>query len=213
MVRIGGFPNSGSFDGRMLVESTTLSRSETVEELLPPGPGREAVLTEIQEAMESKAQRLSSLAEELRHLVVGRDLVQLINSVVVPASMAMIDEGESLADGDITSSWAAKVEYLVGVALSVDPSGQADTPWDITVRVRQLVSEIFEADSARMFIEGLESGPVMRVSGRRCSSSCRWSTSRIGCRVMPYISSGWTTRCSVGIGITTWMAWGLIRRT
>lgn len=157
MVRIGGFPNPGSFDGRMLVESTTLSGSETVEELLPPGPGREAVLAEIQEEMESNAQRLSSLAEELHNLVVGRDLVQLINSVVVPASMAMIDEGKSLADGDITSSWAAKVEYLVGVALSVDPSGQADTPWDITVRVRQLVSEIFEADSARMFIEGLAS--------------------------------------------------------
>jgi hypothetical protein len=85
----------------------------------------------------------------------GRDLTQLINSVVVPATtVAYVDE-ESLADGDSTSSWAAKVEYLVGVALSLDRTGDADTPPQVTERVRQLISDIFEADQLRMFTDGL----------------------------------------------------------
>jgi len=46
--------------------------------------------------------------------------------------------GESLADGDVTSTWAAKVEYLVGVALSLEPGGDADTPPEVTQRVGQL---------------------------------------------------------------------------
>jgi hypothetical protein len=85
----------------------------------------------------------------------GRDLTQLINSVVVPVTTVAYTGRESLADGDSTSSWAAKVEYLVGVALSVDPGGGADTPPQVTERVRQLISDIFEADQLRMLTDGL----------------------------------------------------------
>lgn len=155
MARFGGFPDASGFDARMLVESTTESGSETVRALLPPGAEREALLVEVQEAMRSQAGEISSLVDELRGLVIGKELKQLINSVVIPATMVSINEGESLADGDVTASWAAKIEYLVGIALSVDPSGEADTPWEATERVRQLVSDIFEADSARMITEGL----------------------------------------------------------
>lgn len=105
--------------------------------------------------MASNAARLPSLVDELRNTISGRDLVQLLNSVVVPASMVSLDEGEGLADGDRTSSWAAKIEYLVGVVLSIDPSGEADTPREITEKVLELVSAIFEADSARMITKEL----------------------------------------------------------
>ncbi|MGH3633533.1 MAG: hypothetical protein ACRDTS_05420 [Mycobacterium sp.] len=99
---------------------------------------------------------LPTLIEELRGLMKGRDLIQLINSVVVPATTVAHSGGESLADGDMTSSWAAKVEYLVGVALSVDPAGDANTPPEVTDRVRQLVSEIFDGEQMRMIIASLE---------------------------------------------------------
>ncbi|MDG5768376.1 MULTISPECIES: hypothetical protein [Mycolicibacterium] len=99
---------------------------------------------------------LPTLIEELRELLTGRDLTQLVNSVVVPAMAVAHSGSESLADGDTTSSWAAKVEYLVGVALSVDPAGDADTPPEVTNRVRQLVSEIFDGEQMRMIIASLE---------------------------------------------------------
>ncbi|STZ25744.1 hypothetical protein [Mycolicibacterium aichiense] len=94
------------------------------------------------------------MVEELRDLLKGRDLTQLINSVAVPAAMVTFADGDSLADGDTTASWAAKVEYLVGVALSMDPGGDADTPPDVTERVRQLISDIFETDQLRMLTDG-----------------------------------------------------------
>ncbi|ORA65414.1 hypothetical protein BST23_13615 [Mycolicibacterium elephantis] len=99
---------------------------------------------------------LPTLVEELRGLITGRDLTQLINSVVVPAMTVAHSGSESLADGDMTSSWAAKVEYLVGVALSVDPAGDADTPPEVTDRVRQLVSTIVDGEQMRVIIASLE---------------------------------------------------------
>ncbi|MDF3313480.1 hypothetical protein P3H15_52280, partial [Rhodococcus sp. T2V] len=155
MPRVGGFPHFEHFDPEMLFENTQVFGSEVVQTSLPPGPEREAILAEIREAMSAQAGKLSDLVDELRDLVNGRDLTQLINSVAVPATMVTFTEGESLADGDVTSTWAAKIEYLVGVALSVDPSGDADTPHEVTQRVSQLISEIFEADQARIITEGL----------------------------------------------------------
>jgi hypothetical protein len=99
---------------------------------------------------------LPALIEELRDVMAGRDLTQLINSVVVPAMTVAFTGGESLADGDSTSTWAAKVEYLVGVALSVDPAGDAATPPEVTQRVSQLISEIFDADQLRIITASIE---------------------------------------------------------
>ena len=128
MPRLGGFPEARPFDPDALYESVTSSGPGVVRRSLPAGPERDALLTEILQAVQADAGDLSTLIEELRDLMTGRDLTQLINSVVVPATTVAYAGGESLADGDSTSSWAAKVEYLVGVALSVDPGGDADTP-------------------------------------------------------------------------------------
>jgi hypothetical protein len=101
---------------------------------------------------------MPALIDELRGLMAGRDLTQLINSVVVTATMAVFADRESLADGDVTSMWAAKIEYLVGVALSVESAGDADTPPQVMQRVSQLVSDIFEADQLRMITASVENG-------------------------------------------------------
>lgn len=155
MARIGGFPDVRYFDPDILADGATVTGSGSVQEFLRPGPEREALLADIRETMKSSAEKLPNLVDELRQLVAGRELTQLINSVVVPASMINFRDGESLADGDATSSWAAKIEYLVGIALSVDPSGESDTPREVSERVLVLVSEIFAADSARLITDGL----------------------------------------------------------
>lgn len=155
MSRLGGFPLSRYFDSDALYE-TARSESGMVRTSLPPGPERDAILTEFLEALKSDAADLHALVEELRGLMAGRDLTQLINSVAVPAMTVTFTGGESLADGDLTSTWAAKIEYLVGAALSLEPGGGADTPAEVTQRVSQLISDIFEADQVRMFTESIE---------------------------------------------------------
>jgi hypothetical protein len=157
MPRLGGFPQNRPFDLDAIFESrTSTSGSEVVQTSLPAGHECEALLNELLEALRYQAGDMTAMIDELRGLMVGRDLTQLINSVAVPAMTAVITDGESLADGDTTSTWAAKVEYLIGVALSVDPAGEADTPVNITQRVSQLISDIFQADQARMVTEFLE---------------------------------------------------------
>lgn len=157
MPRLGGFPQNRPFDLDALFEHTPgTSGSEVVQASLPPGPEREAMINELLGALREQASDVTAMIEELRGLMVGRDLTQLINSVVVPAMTVVLKGGESLADGDTTSTWAAKVEYLVGVALSVDPTGDADTPIEVMQRVNQLVSDIFNAEQIRMLTESME---------------------------------------------------------
>ncbi|WP_237165672.1 hypothetical protein [Mycolicibacterium peregrinum] len=127
---------------------------------MPPGPEREAILAELMEALVERAGNLPAMIDELRTLMVGRDLTQLINSVVVLAMTGLSTGTESVADGDATSAWAAKVEYLVGMALSLDPGGIADTPPAVTQRVSQLITDIVEADQARMLTVSRENAGV-----------------------------------------------------
>lgn len=158
MPRLGGFPHNRPFDLDALFESTTSSSgSEVMKTSLPPGPEREELLNELLGALQEQAGDMTAMIDELRGLMAGRDLTQLINSVVVPAMTAVFIDGESLADGDTTSTWAAKVEYLIGVALSVEPTGDADTPIEVMRRVSELISDIFEADQVRMVTESLAS--------------------------------------------------------
>lgn len=157
MPRLGGFPQNRSFDLDALFESTTsTSGSEVVQTSVSPGHEREAILNELLGALQEQAGDVTEMIDELRGLMVGRDLTKLINSVVVPAMTVVATGGESLADGDTTSTWAAKVEYLVGVALSVHPTGDADTPIKVMQRVSQLISDIFDADQIRMVTESIE---------------------------------------------------------
>jgi hypothetical protein len=157
MPRLGGFPQNWPFFPDALFESTMSSSGAGLARTsLPPGPERDAIINEMLEAVQTQTGDLPALIDELRDLMAGRDLTQLINSVVVPAMTVAFSSGESLADGDVTSTWAAKVEYLVGVALSLDPAGDADTPPEVTQCVSQLISNIFEADQLRMITTSIE---------------------------------------------------------
>lgn len=157
MPRLGGFPQNRPLDLDALFERTSgTSGSGVVQTSLPPGPEREVLLNELLGALNEQAGDVDEMIDELRGLMVGRDLTQLINSVVVPAMTVVFNGGESLADGDTTSTWAAKVEYLVGVALSLDSTGRADTPIEVAHRVYQLVSDIFDAVQIRMLTGSME---------------------------------------------------------
>lgn len=156
MPRLGGFPQNSPFDLDALFETTTsTSGSAVTRTSLPPGPEREAILDGLLETLQDRAGDLPEMIDELRGLMAGRDLTQFINAVVVPVMTAAFTGDESLADGDVTSTWAAKVEYLVGVALSVDPAGDANTPISAMQRATQLISDIFDADQVRMFTESI----------------------------------------------------------
>lgn len=156
MTRFGGFPENRLFDFEDWTDpTTTTSGSGMMQSWTPPGPEGDAILTELLDALQEQAGDLPAMIEELRGLMAGRDLTQLINSVAVPAMTVVFTGGESLADGDVTSSWPAKVEYLVGVALSVDHTGDAPTPPEVTRCVSQLISDIFDTDQVRMLTEAM----------------------------------------------------------
>lgn len=157
--RLGGFPMEESFgtDQVWLPEQAT-ARHGTIRSSLPPGPEREALLQEIMASLREQAGDPTALVAELRDLVVGKDLTQLINAVAVPASMSLIPDAGSgaLDDGPHTWNWAAKIEYVVGIALSVDSSGTEDSPRAVIEQVVALVSSIFEAEEARIFIDSID---------------------------------------------------------
>ncbi|MBF6543415.1 hypothetical protein [Nocardia brasiliensis] len=155
MTRFGGFPQGRILDIGSLTAATKPTGAATIRESLAPGPEREAALIAVFESLRSQADELPALIDELRDLMAGRELTQLISSVAIPASMMGFAGAESMADGESTSSWAAKIEYLVGVALSLDHTGHADTPRAVTQRVVSLVSDIFDADQARMIVASL----------------------------------------------------------
>ncbi|MDE1674853.1 hypothetical protein [Nocardia gipuzkoensis] len=157
--RLGGFPEGEAFgtDQVWLPEQAT-GRHGTTRSSLPPGPEREALLQEIMASLREQAGDPTALVAELRDLLAGKDLTQLINAVAVPASMSLIPDVGSgaLDDGPDTWNWAAKIEYLVGIALSVDSSGTEDSPRAVVEQVVSLVGAIFEAEEARIFIDSID---------------------------------------------------------
>ncbi|MBF6228795.1 hypothetical protein IU470_27300 [Nocardia abscessus] len=157
--RLGGFPEEAAFgtDQVWLPEQAT-GRHGTIRSSLPPGPEREALLHEIMASLRERAGDPTALVAELRDLLAGKDLTQLINAVAVPASMSVIPDAGSgaLDDGPYTWNWAAKIEYLVGIALSVDSSGTEDSPRSVVEQVVTLVGAIFEAEEARIFINSID---------------------------------------------------------
>ena len=157
MARLGRFPENRSLNIDALFESTASSSgSETVQTSLPPGPERDAILDKLVGALSEQAGDPTPMIDELRGLMVGRDMTQLINAVVVPAMTARSTDGQSLDDGNTTSTWAAKIEYLVGVALSVTPTGDAGSPIEVIHRVTQLISDIFDAEQLRLIAQTID---------------------------------------------------------
>jgi hypothetical protein len=130
-----------------------------LREALPPGASREQMIATIREHFEALVPRLDSAVEDLRELVAAHEPVQLISSVAIPTGMRLMASGDSLADATDTVSWPAKIEYLVGVALSV-PAGSGPTPTAITQRVMDLVSDVFDAAYAKEMLASFDRQPT-----------------------------------------------------
>lgn len=127
----------------------------TLREAIPPGHKREDALRNIRQHYEALAMSLDPAVEELRGLVAAHEPVQLISSIVIPANMRFFERGDALSDAPDTVSWPAKIEYLVGVALSL-PAGTGSTPMAVSRRVMDLVSDVFDAMHAREMIDSFD---------------------------------------------------------
>ena len=118
---------------------------------LPPGAEREAAIAAMKDELTGRAAELDNLSEELLELVAGHDPVQLIpSSISVPVSMGLADH---TADDDAprSFSWDAKIEYLTGLALA-GPPGTRDVDHPVTNRALELVTAVFDAAHAQLFI-------------------------------------------------------------
>jgi hypothetical protein len=127
----------------------------TLREVIPPGPDRERVLALGREHYQSLAATLEPAVEELRAIIAAHEPVGLISSIVIPANMRFYQKHDSFADPTDTASWPAKIEYLVGVTLSV-PRGTGATPPAESQRAMDLVSDVFDALQAQQMLDAFQ---------------------------------------------------------
>lgn len=121
-------------------------------ELIAPGPDRDRAVAQIREHLEALAGTLQPAVDALRALVASHEPVELISSIAIPTSLGFRAEGPSVDDATETVTWAAKIEYLVGVALSLPP-GTGSTPTEVTDRVIHLLGDVFDAVRARHMVD------------------------------------------------------------
>ena len=120
---------------------------------LPPGPEREAALEAERESLRRGASKLDSPADELRELVLQHDPVELISSIAVPAAIGL---GDPMSRDDATETFSApaKIEFLVGLALS-GPPGTAQVPMEVTQKAVGLLAAVFSAADAHLRIQAV----------------------------------------------------------
>jgi hypothetical protein len=127
----------------------------TWRELIPPGPDRERAIADIRDHFDSLTGALGPAVEELRAIMAAHEPVELISSIVIPASMRFAGLHDAFSDATDTVTWAAKIEYLVGVALSVPP-GAGSTPLAVSQRAMNLVSDVFDAVHAQQMLDSFD---------------------------------------------------------
>lgn len=125
-------------------------------ETIQPGPDRERVIAAVMERLtEQAAADVNVVVDELRALVGSHEPVQLLSSVASRATGRQFTRGSSYDDPPETSTWPAKLEYLVGIALSVAP-GTGDTPTEVTDRICELTADVFDIVRARQLASSLQ---------------------------------------------------------
>lgn len=124
-------------------------------ESAPSGPERDAEFELYLESLRARASTLDESAASLRDLVARYEPVQFVSALVGPASVGFAQTGSLLDDGAETHTWAAKVEYLLGLALSVPP-GTRDTPMKVVDRAVALLGDIFDAAHAGRMVRALQ---------------------------------------------------------
>ena len=134
-----------------LLEQAQASDGFRFTSLLPPGPERDAALAAEMENLTGRAAKLDELAGELREIVVRHDPAQLIPSIAVPAAMSL---GVPTSGDDATQTFSvpAKIEYLVGLALT-GPPGTAAVSTEVTRKAVSLIASVFSAAHAHLSLQ------------------------------------------------------------
>jgi len=116
-----------------------------------PGPERDRVVEDFLAELGARAATLDASIEALRSLVLAHEPVEFVSAIAIPTSMASWGPGSTVDDAPDTVTWAAKIEYLVGLALSGSP-GTGHTPTEVTDKAIDLLGEVFDAAHAKQFL-------------------------------------------------------------
>ena len=125
-------------------------------DVVAPGPDRQQTLADLRTTFEASAATLADSVAALRSIVVSREPIELLSSIVIPTAMGFRTKGESTDDAESTFTWAAKIEYLVGLTLSAEP-GTGSTPTATTERVIELLGDVFDAAHAKLMLDSFDS--------------------------------------------------------
>ena len=109
----------------------------------------------LKQALAERAQRLHPAVDELRALVCSHEPIELMLSVAVPTSLSFERRGPRPDDAEETVTWPAKIEYLLGLALSAPPA-TGSTPKEVTDRVMDLIDDIFDAARAEHMMKSFD---------------------------------------------------------
>lgn len=140
-----------------LYEQAEVRDGVLFRQTLPPGPERDRALEAMKAEQVARAARLDDLILEFRTLVARHDPVQLIKSITIAAGSGFAGPSPWVDDAPDTFTWPAKIEYLVGTALAMPP-GTRDVPEEAIKRAVGLIVRIFEAATAKNFVDAVAAG-------------------------------------------------------
>jgi len=120
-------------------------------ETIPPGPERDGVVEALQAELRARAARLDISIDALQSLLLAHEPVEFINAIAIPTSMGLRDAGPAVDDAPDTVTWPAKIEYLVGLALS-GPPGTGHAPTATTDKAISLLGDVFDGASAKQLL-------------------------------------------------------------
>ena len=123
-----------------------------------PGPAREAALRRLRDSLNGRAALLLPAAAELRGLVLSHDPLELVSSIAVPAGMALDGPGLGGDDAQVTATWDAKIEYLVGLTLSAE-RGSGGVDEGTTARAIELIADVFDGAQAELMLRAWDEDP------------------------------------------------------
>lgn len=138
-----------------VVEESIEVEGLTLRALRPEHGNRDETIAKIRGHFEEQSAQVASSIDELRDIVGAHEPVELLTSVCVRASTRFMSTSDSLADDPATHTWPAKIEYLVGVALSL-PAGAGSTPTTVTDRICALIDKIFTGTHAEQMLAAFE---------------------------------------------------------
>jgi Fe2+ transport system protein FeoA len=113
-----------------------------------------SIVRRIKEHYSELAARTEPAVEELRAIFRTHESVELLSSIAIPSGMRIGPRRSSVDDAEATHTWPAKIEYLVGLALSM-PRGSGSVPNEVTERAIALLGDVFDGIRAKLLIDSL----------------------------------------------------------